>query len=280
MKGFFNIGNTCFMNAGLQMIMNNDDITNIIINTKSNNNFIIILQKFIQLYKDKNINKPLNPKFIKDEISKMNKNFVGFRQNDSDEFLHYFLNYINTIIGNNIIDKLFTIKLNNIVKCKVMKCLYKRSNYENSVKLELDVDENINNLDDLYKNMKKSILLEDGNMVYCDKCKKNRISSKKVIIEQWPNNLIIHIKRFKIMGTRYIKYCNDIDIPYEWRHNYKLKGFIYHSGSLSGGHYVYFGNYNNKWYLFNDTNVKEINIDNVNNLKNKSYIFYYKKNIS
>ena len=66
-------------------------------------------------------------------------------------------------------------------------------------------------------------------------------------------------------------------IPYEWRHDYYLKGFIYHSGSLSGGHYVYFGKYNNNWYLFNDNSVKKVDINNINNFKNKSYIFYYKK---
>lgn len=277
MKGFFNLGNTCFMNAGLQMIMNNEDITSTILNTKSNNKFIIILKEFIKAYKDEKINQPLNPKFIKEEISKMNTNFVGFRQNDSDEFLHYFLDYINTIIGNNVIDKLFTIKINNIIKCKVMKCLHKRNNYENSVKLELDVDDNIDDMDDLYKNMKKSFLLEEENMVFCEKCKKKRISSKKIIVEEWPNNLIIHIKRFKIRGSRYVKFCKDIIIPYEWRRNYHLKGFIYHSGSLSGGHYVYFGKYNNNWYLFNDNSVKKVDINNINNFKNKSYIFYYKK---
>jgi hypothetical protein len=35
------------------MIMNNDDITNAILNTKSNNKFIIILKEFIKTYKDK-----------------------------------------------------------------------------------------------------------------------------------------------------------------------------------------------------------------------------------
>jgi ubiquitin C-terminal hydrolase len=36
---------------------------------------------------------------------------------------------------------------------------------------------------------------------------------------------------------------------------YKLKGAIIHSGSYYSGHYIYIGNINNTWYLFNDNIV-------------------------
>ena len=268
-----NLGNTCFMNAGLQMILHNDDILDIILKSKSQNQFIIIFQKFINMYKDKLLKSPLNPKFIKDEISKMNKNFVGFRQNDSDEFLHYFLDYLNKLIGNNTIDKLFTIKINNRIKCKVMKYLYKRNNYENSVKLELDVNKH-DNMNDIISDMQKSILFDKDNIVFCDKCNKKRISSMKTKIESTSKHLIVHLKRFQNIGSRYVKFTNDIDMPYSWN-NYNMKGFIYHSGSLSGGHYVYFGKYNNIWYLFNDNSVSQVNKNQVDSIKNKSYIYYY-----
>ena len=68
MKGFFNLSNTCFFNSGQQMIMNNDDITNAILNTKSNNKFIIILKEFIKTYKDDKINQPLNKLSLRHNI--------------------------------------------------------------------------------------------------------------------------------------------------------------------------------------------------------------------
>ena len=89
----------------------------------------------------------------------------------------------------------------------------------------------------------------------------------------------------KIDG-RYISYVgytknlkkkgNEMEIPINWRHNYKLKGGIVHSGSLSGGHYVYFGKKNNNWYLFNDSNVRLLSNENLNNLETNAYILHYK----
>lgn len=58
---------------------------------------------------------------------------------------------------------------------------------------------------------------------------------------------------------------------------YDLFGIANHSGSSFGGHYTsYVKNANNKWYLFNDTNVSEVT--NLNNLISpKAYCFFYRK---
>ena len=49
-----------------------------------------------------------------------------------------------------------------------------------------------------------------------------------------------------------------------------------HSGGCLGGHYTAFAkNANNKWYHFNDTQVNEINENNL--ITNKGYCYFYKK---
>ena len=69
----------------------------------------------------------------------------------------------------------------------------------------------------------------------------------------------------------------NLNIPIEWRHGYILKGFVIHSGSLHGGHYVYVGNHNGEWILFNDSSTKEISENEVNSYLKTAYVLYYEK---
>lgn len=57
--------------------------------------------------------------------------------------------------------------------------------------------------------------------------------------------------------------------------NYELYGICNHTGCSSGGHYYSYIVYNNKWYCFNDTNVKPININNL--ITPNAYCLFYKK---
>ena len=57
----------------------------------------------------------------------------------------------------------------------------------------------------------------------------------------------------------------------------ELIGAIIHSGNLSSGHYIYIGKYNNKWLMFDDNFVTEINQQNFEKYKNLSYIYYFEK---
>ena len=46
-------------------------------------------------------------------------------------------------------------------------------------------------------------------------------------------------------------------------------------GSTHGGHYVYYGNKNDKWYLYNDSSVKEVSNDQIEQLVKSGYIYLY-----
>jgi ubiquitin C-terminal hydrolase len=263
-KSFNNIGNTCYLNSGLQMIIHNKDFCKSII---SNNNDIEIKQFIIDYYNNIS-NAPMNPICFKNLVAKKNKEFSGFKQNDSFEFIIYLLD--NLIYNKNI----YQITTNISIKCKIKNCLNINKHEENNLFLILDINKDTTHLDDAYRSFKMREKLIGDNLYYCDKCKTKRIASKRTEIIKWPKHLIIILKRFDYNNQKNNK---NIIIPLFWRHGYKLKGIVFHSGSLFGGHYIYIGLYNNKWLIMNDDYIKEITIDQLDNYKNVGYIFYYEQ---
>lgn len=275
MKGFLNLGNTCYLNSGLQLLMNIPEFCQLILNNKNISNEMSLLAEFIILYHSDN-NGSLKPKFIKKIVSKRNNIFSGFSQEDSQEFLIYFLDFIDNQIKNNLLNDLLAMKINKIIKCKALSCLNKSITKENRLFLMLDIKDNFKDLNDCYRNYKIREKLEDDNRYFCEKCDKKRIASKRIEVSTWPKNLIIVFKRFQQDGYNFSKNETFLDIPNNWRHNYKLKGGILHSGRLGGGHYVYFGNYNNKWYLFDDSHISKIKLNQLNDYKKRAYLLHYR----
>lgn len=263
-KGFNNIGNTCYLNAGLQMIIHNKQLCNIIISsTIENNKFINTLKEFIIEYYNNSSDITLTPTFIKQFVSKSNSNFIGFTQNDSSEFIIYLLDNINNIIS---IDHLFQMKSLVSIKCKLLNCLHTNYHFENINYLILNIDNSID-LDECYKKYKSKVSIYDYKCNYCNQYTK---ISKRLKIISKPKHLIIILHR---VIDEHTKNNNEINIPIVWRHKYNLKGFIYHSGSPSGGHYIYIGNHNNQWLMFNDNHISTVY--DIDKYKNLSYIYYY-----
>lgn len=278
MKGFNNIGNTCYLNAGLQMLIQNNDFCDLIYKYSNKSNILNQIYNFIIEYND-NENKTLSPIIIKNIIESDHDMFKGSQQHDSSEFVLFFLDIINKEINkinkDDNISKIFGIDFNIRVKCKLLKCLNLYYIKETSNVLILDINENMNTLNDLYLNFKNSEKIEN---YYCEKCNKHRIASKKTKIINYPNHLFIWIKRFKQNGERTIKNSKKINIPLYWKQNLLLEGAIIHSGSLYGGHYIYVGKKNNKWYMFNDNFITEIKNDHLDEILSNAYWLYYKKN--
>ncbi len=264
MKGIYNIGNSCYLNSAIQLLFSSSDFRNICNNT--------LIDKQIKLYDSLSM---FNPKEIKNIVASLNKTFAGFSQEDSFEFIIYLLDYIDKIdknIHTMLYDKFgLNIKIN--IKCKMLNCLKESEHIETDLFLQLPMTDDITESYRLYKQMH---VFKDDSMYNCDNCKKKTIARKKTILTKWPDNLIIVLKRF---DHNMRKDNRKVNIPLEWRHNYKLKGGIIHMGSFGGGHYIYYGHENNNWYIANDSNISPIHdIDGfINNNACYSYILYYNK---
>lgn len=280
MKGFKNIGNTCYLNSGLQMLIQNEDLCNMILKHADKSEQLAVIAKMINDYYSKETEPVLTPVAIKQLVQNEQDIFYGFGQQDSTEFIICLLNIIDDEIKkqNNSLNELFGININTRTKCKFRECLKISNKIDSNLFLMLDLNHTDMSLDDSYRHIKEGETLTDDDKYYCDNCKEKRIASKRTNIESWPSHLFVWLKRFKQNGRYYSKLDQHLDIPLVWRHNNVLKGAVLHYGGLHGGHYVYMGIVEDKWYLFNDGNVSEIPTElQVKKLLGDAYWLYYKK---
>ena len=263
MKGIYNIGNSCYLNSALQMLFNSNGFREIINNT--------VFEKIIENYDNSNI---FNPMDIKKIVSNSHNMFANTDQQDSYEFIIYLFDVLDKLLGKNnkLYDK-FGIKTTINIKCKISICEKESDNVSTELFLQLPITDELD-LSDSYRTYKSVEKLENDNAYFCEKCNKKVLARRKTITTKWPDNLIIVLKRFDYNMR---KDNRNINIPLNWRHGYKLKGGIIHMGSYGGGHYIYFGEENNEWFIANDSHISKINdIEGfMNNQGKQSYILYY-----
>jgi ubiquitin C-terminal hydrolase len=151
-------------------------------------------------------------------------------------------------------------------------------------------------LDDCFDNFTLSEKLEKGNEWYCNCCKKNQNSIKKMELFYLPKNLIITLKRFdtKFIGKTKIqiwKNNNMVKYPvnnlklykcflsntYYKENNitYDLYSICQHSGSLEGGHYATACRNFGKWYELDDHTVFPSDEETV--VSREAYILFYRR---
>jgi len=277
--GLNNIGNTCYMNSAIQILVNNNALVNYFIDNNFENANLEIFKQFIIKYKSSE--KSITPSDLKQIVAEKHDMFGGFLQNDSHEFIILLLDILEEALKEekkeNIIEKLFDYKLSSTLKCKLKRCGNTSVNISMNRFLTLDIPDNNQDLslDDCYREYKAREKLESTERWHCDKCNKKRIASKRLNIDEWPRHLLIQLKRFVVKPPRIMKNNKTINIPIEWRHNYFLKGFVIHSGGPGGGHYISVAQVNDKWYLLNDSNKSEIDEAQVIKLASCAYILYY-----
>ncbi len=260
MKGIINIGNSCYANSAIQLLFSSKIIRSLSKRIPELHNEMIQYEQMLKY----------NPKTIKKIVSQRNKIFENYNQQDSFEFILYYL----TLLDEKDLMNTFGIQTTINIKCKLLSCLHESQHNEYELFLQLPVTREFTDLSSLYRLYKSNEILKDDNAYKCDKCNKKTIARKKIITSKWPDNLIIILKRF---DNNMKKNNTPIDIPLEWRHSYTLKGGIIHSGSFNGGHYIYFGKEDNKWFEANDEHIREINInDYMENIK-YSYILLYER---
>ena len=156
--------------------------------------------------------------------------------------------------------------------------------------LPIPSQNSISVFDCLHEYTKKESLDSDYK---CDKCKGTDNSTIENSILSDNNTVILQFSRFELNKTctDYNKNCSQIDFPLnlnltdyvlaKGNHCYELYAVILHFGSMDGGHYISCVKKNingqDKWFLCDDGNIKEISEADLLNHKN-AYVLFYQTN--
>jgi ubiquitin carboxyl-terminal hydrolase 2/21 len=158
------------------------------------------------------------------------------------------------------------------------------------INLSIPLNNKLPSLIDCFDLYVEGEIIDGDNSVINEKTGKKVVTKKNIMFWNFPDILVIDIKRFNSMNK---KNQVMIDFPLENlnlskyvigyekdKYVYDLYGVCNHSGSVMGGHYTSFvKNANGKWYHYNDTSVSEVGM--VQQIVTpKAYCFFYRKRTS
>jgi len=145
----------------------------------------------------------------------------------------------------------------------------------------------LSTLQDCFRHYTKEEAITGENAWYNEKTGKKEDITKKIRFWNFPNILVIALKRFSVDGTRKIQ--THIDIPLDdldlseyvvgyhpKKYVYELFGICNHMGGVMGGHYTSFvKNADNIWLHYNDTVVQRIEVQKL--ITPTAYCLFYRK---
>ncbi|KAL1007626.1 hypothetical protein UPYG_G00089240 [Umbra pygmaea] len=266
LTGLRNLGNTCYMNSILQCLCNTpamvdyfnknyyqEDINRAnILGHKGE-----VAEEFGVIMKAlwSGLYKCISPRDFKITIGKINDQFSGYEQQDSQELmlflmdgLHEDLNKADNrkrykeeendhlddqraadqawskhkLLNESIIVALFQGQFKSTVQC--LTCHRKSRTFETFMYLSLPLaSANKCSLQDCLKLFSKEEKLSENNKVFCRHCKAHRDSTKKLEIWKLPPIVLVHLKRFSYEGRWKQKLQTTVDFPLE---NLELSQYV------------------------------------------------------
>ncbi|XP_076438634.1 ubiquitin carboxyl-terminal hydrolase 2-like [Babylonia areolata] len=275
--GLRNLGNTCFMNSVLQCLsntrpllewcLNNDYTADINTTTSSMKGGLVkaFASLMKSLWRESSPESYVSPNTFKTQIQKFAPRFMGYSQQDSQEFLRYLLEGIHEDVNRikvkpkpssldyNRLDKkndrdkakeywnaYLTRDSSHIVdifvgqlksELKFVDCGHRSVTFDPFWDLSLPIPKSGSDqsLDNCLRLFMKEEELEAEERPMCAKCKMRRSCTKSFSIQRFPRILVFHLKRFS--QERYGRKLNSlVDFP--------VKGLDLSDYSSEGGQKV------------------------------------------
>jgi ubiquitin C-terminal hydrolase len=302
-SGLNNLGNTCYLNAALQILSHIHELNQYLLNVRQLNkiNDSVLTIEWISLYKlIWSQNCIISPNRFVSKIKELsnckNGKFSNFDQNDSNEYFYFMLdcihNSLNKLDQNIKLKKTKNESLNKEIDiyetndCSIIHSLFssflvytfinKETNvieftkYEPHFMIELSIPlvDNISIEDCINFTFQEESL---DTLWYDEKTKEKKQLVKKTDFGYYPNILVIHLKRWiHTKKNKQIVHFNEVLSLNE--HNYELFGIINHEGNVLGGHYYSYIK-KNRWFVFDDNAISQVQ----DIVSDKNYCLFYRK---
>ncbi|XP_031647804.1 ubiquitin carboxyl-terminal hydrolase 47-like isoform X2 [Oncorhynchus kisutch] len=274
--GLINQGATCYLNSVLQVFFMTKDFreaveSQVFPNDQEQETIDHKLKRLFQKLKEKEAD-------TKDISWTLDIQTV-YEQRDAAEFFEKILNTVK-----NNVSKIFEGQLSHTISCANSHI----SNIEPGpfwvLPLSMDVTlgpgQSYSVNDGFEEFFEKSTIT--GDKLYCAKCNEEVEATTACKMVHHPEILTLLLKRFEFdyHGMTYVKVNCSVDVPHKLQTEngaYELYAIVDHEGSLRSGHYTAtIRSYEDqKWYLFNDSNVSPITLEP--NLRSQSaYLLIYR----
>ncbi|KAL4647545.1 ubiquitin carboxyl-terminal hydrolase 2-like [Arapaima gigas] len=255
--GLRNLGNTCFMNSILQCLSNTHSLRDYCLhnthrrdlnnNTRGNTALMEEFAKLIQMLWTSSGSESVSPSEFKTQIQKYAPRFMGYNQQDAQEFLRFLLdglhNEVNRVTvrprgqsedldhlpddekgkrmwnrylereDSKIVD-LFVGQLKSSLTCT--ECGYCSTVFDPFWDLSLPIAKKGYgevSLMDCMRLFTKEDVLDGDEKPTCYRCKARKRCTKKFTIQKFPKILVLHLKRFSESRIRTSKLSTFVNFP-------------------------------------------------------------------
>lgn len=249
--GFFNEGNSCYLNSTLQCLLYIPALVQVLLHEtdaalkniprNQQNQLRPITEIFTSLVKEIWANqneagrKAILPRGMVSTIRRVGKQFKPFRQEDAHEYLRQLLDTMHEEVlkanrlkisdgkpaETSFISRVFGGYLCNTLKCS--QCGYASKTYNHFLDLSLEIQKGVQSVQDAIQQFTKPEQLSHGNEWNCDGCKRKVKATKQMTISEAPPVLAIQLKRFAMsfgfsfMGnnkvTKHIQFPLQLALP-------------------------------------------------------------------